>query len=174
MSWKRASCSATTIPHRLQTPETKSPAASWYGPSDTKRSVTRTVLPVPCFTPVRLSRNRPHRSGQDLSQRCGNLFIVGMPSRLCFRVDESIVEHDFKSSAARRDEDEAIDDPLEFLEQLLRRAHGTVAIASNDAVFDTQFHVDERSRVSRGRPERPRTFRRNRPTHPHRCRCMSS
>lgn len=69
-----------------------------------------------------------------------------MPSGFRLRVDQSIIEHDFKPSTTRRDEDEALDDSFELIEQLVGRAHGAAAIASNDAVFDAEFHGDERSR----------------------------
>lgn len=69
-----------------------------------------------------------------------------MTTGLLFRVDETVVEHDLKSPTAGRDQDEAVNSSLELVEQLIGRAHGTVPIASNGAVFDAEIHSDERSR----------------------------
>lgn len=87
---------------------------------------------------------------QDLPQGTGDVLILGMATGLFFRVDETVVEHDLEPPAAGRDQDEAIDDALEFIEQLIGRAHGTVPIASNGAVFDAEIHAGHASRYRNG------------------------
>jgi hypothetical protein len=83
---------------------------------------------------------------EDVPQRPGDVLILGVATGLFFRIDETIVEHDLKPPAARRDQDEAVNDSLELIEQLIGRAHGTVSVASNGAVFDAEIHGNDRSR----------------------------
>jgi hypothetical protein len=87
---------------------------------------------------------------QDFPQGTGDVLILGVATGLLFRVDETVVKHDLEPPATRRDQDEAVNGSLELVEQLIGRAHGTVPIASNGAVFDAEIHDSNRSPV-RGR-----------------------
>jgi hypothetical protein len=83
---------------------------------------------------------------QDFPQGTGDVFILGVATGLRFRVDETIVEHDLEPPAARGDQDESVNGSLELVEQLIGRAHGTVPIASNGAIFNAEIHGSNRSR----------------------------
>lgn len=88
----------------------------------------------------------PGALSQDFPQGTGDVLILSVATGLLFRVDETVVEHDLEPPATRRDQDEAVNGSLELVEQLIGRAHGTVPIASNGAVFDAEIHDNDRSR----------------------------
>lgn len=67
--------------------------------------------------------------------------VVGVAAGFLLRIDELITNDDLEYTTPRWDQSEVVDLVLEFFEYVASHAHGTVAIPSNRAVFDAQFHV---------------------------------
>ena len=84
---------------------------------------------------------------EQLSERSSNGLVVGVLPGFQFRVDHTVVEHHLESPTAGGDQGQAADVLLELTEQLFGHAHGTAGVASNDAVFDAEFHAGHASPV---------------------------
>lgn len=79
-------------------------------------------------------------SGDDLADYDRDFLVVGVTSCLPLRIREAIVDHDLENAPLARDERQLLHIMLEFLEQLIGHAHGTVSIASSGAVFECDLH----------------------------------
>lgn len=84
-------------------------------------------------------------SGDDLADYDRDFLVVGVTSCLPLRIREAIVDHDLENAPLARDERQLLHIMLEFLEQLIGHAHGTVSIASNGAILDADLHDEDRS-----------------------------
>lgn len=81
--------------------------------------------------------------GNEGSDRVGHFVVFGVSAGFLLGVDKLVANDHLVDTARRRDQREAAEVVLEFPEQLINHAHGTVFVPSSGAVLDTEIHSGE-------------------------------
>jgi len=155
----------TSPPHTRHSAAMNRSARSRCGPSPPKRSVRRMAgwdpLDMRTARLMPASDNRtapssnvrgaprgeaasPSRS-KAVAHWGGNLLVLSVFAGLQLAVDQIAIDDDLKRPARRGDQTKTLDVRLEFVEQFVNHAHGTVSIASNGAVLQGDIHGRHRN-----------------------------